>query len=272
MNGLEAPISGSRPVFSGTFDNSALSYSKLAASWMFMGLVIARAQDPFEIHVYEYETLKPAAFTLEQHLNYWAVGSKQFDGTVAPTNDQLHMTYELTGGITEQISLGFMELNGVRPGGPGLEYAGWRVLPHFYVPKTWHWPVDTGLVVEFSFVRPTYAADSRHVEIRPILERHFGSFQLDFNPVFARAFHGPGVRDGWEFEPAARVAYGDRRVVPYLEWYSELGSQKVHQFFPGVDLKFRENLLWSLGVGVGATSNEPRLVYKSRLEFSFGRR
>lgn len=268
MSGLEAAMNGSQPVFSG-------NCSKLIALWLLAGWVTARAQDPFEIHVYEYETLKPAEFTLEQHLNYWAVGSKQFEGTVAPTNDQLHMTYELTGGITDQISLGFMELNAVRPGGSGLEYAGWRILPHFYVPKDWHLPVDAGLVVEFSFVRPTYTADSRHVEIRPILERRWGSFQFDFNPVFARSFHGPGVRDGWEFEPAARVAYGDsdvKQVVPYLEWYSELGSQKVHQFFPGVDLKLRENLLWSLGVGVGATSVEPRLVYKSRLEFSFGRR
>jgi hypothetical protein len=124
-----------------------LTYSSFAALYVLAGLTLLRAQDPFEIHVYEYETLKPVEFTLEQHLNYWAVGSKQFDGTVAPTNDQLHMTYELTGGITDQISLGFMELNAVRPGGPGMEYAGWRVLPHFYAPKTWHLPVDAGLVV-----------------------------------------------------------------------------------------------------------------------------
>jgi hypothetical protein len=57
---------------------------------------------------------------------------------------------------------------------------------------------------------------------------------------FANAPAGTG--DGWEFEPAARIAYGDRdtnRVVPYLEWYSELGSlpsfvprsSQVHQVF-----------------------------------------
>jgi len=139
----------------------------------------ARAQDPFEIHVYEYETLSPLRFTLEQHLNYWAMGSKEFDGSVAPTNDQLHMTYELTGGITNQISLGVMQLNGVIPG-TGFEYAGWRVLPHFYAPKSWHLPLDLGLVAEFSFVRPQFLADTRHVEIRPILERIVGAFQLDF--------------------------------------------------------------------------------------------
>ena len=132
-------------------------------------------------------------------------------------------------------------------------------------------------------MRPIYVADSRRIEIRPILQRKIGAFQAIFNPVFARALHGPGVRDGWEFEPEARVAYGDsdvNRVVPYLEWYSELGSlpsfvpgsSQVHLVLPGVDLKVRDNLLWSLGVGVGVTSVEPRLVYKSRFEFSFGRR
>jgi len=88
----------------------------------------AYAQDPFEIHVYEYETLHPLQFTIEQHLNYWAIGSKQSDGALAPTNDQLHMTYELTGAITDQISLGFMQLNAVLPG-TGFQYAGMASAP-----------------------------------------------------------------------------------------------------------------------------------------------
>jgi hypothetical protein len=261
-----------------------MGHLRLRAIWIVAICLCAtaEAQDRFEIHVYEYEALKPGQFTLEQHLNYWAIGSKQSDGTVAPTNDQFHMTYEITGGITKQISLGLMQLNGVRPGGSGLEYAGWRLLPHFYAPKSWHLPVALGLVAELSFVRPRYAEDTRHIEIRPIVERQIGSVHVVFNPVFARALHGPGTRDGWQFEPAARIAYGDSdndRLVPYLEWYSERGSlpglgpvsEQVHQFFPGVDIKLSDHLMWSLGVGVGATSLEPRLVYKSRLEWSFGR-
>jgi hypothetical protein len=239
---------------------------------LMVAAVCARAQDPFEIHVYEYETLKPLRFTLEQHLNVWAMGSKEFDGTAAPSNDQLHMTYELTGGITKQVSVGFMQLNGVIPG-RGFEYAGWRVLPHFYAPKSWHLPLDVGLVAEFSFVQPQFLADTRHVELRPILERTAGAFQLDFNPVFARTLHGPGVRNGWSFEPAARLAYGEKsvRVRPYLEWYAETSPVQVHQLYPGVDLDLGHNIVWSLGVGAGLTSEPPRLVIKSHLEFEFGR-
>jgi hypothetical protein len=44
----------------------------------------ARAQDPFEIHVYEYEMLRPGEFTLETHLNYVGSGAKDFEGPIAP--------------------------------------------------------------------------------------------------------------------------------------------------------------------------------------------
>lgn len=241
----------------------------------------AHAQDPFEIHVYEYETLKPGQFTLEQHLNYWAIGSKDSEGTLAPTNDQLHMTYELTGAVTDQISFGVMQLNAVLPG-MGFQYAGWRVLPHFYAPLSWGLPVELGLVVEFSFARPQYISDTAHVEVRPILQRRVKNFDLIFNPVFARGLRGETVNQGWSFEPAARIAYGDEdtgRFRPYLEWYSELGSvpdlspvsQQVHQIFPGIDIKLARHLIWSVAPGIGLTAVEPRLVFKSHLEFEFGR-
>jgi hypothetical protein len=255
---------------------------KLATVLLSTALAVpAYAQDPFEIHVYEYETLQPGQFTLEQHLNYWAIGSKESEGTLAPTNDQLHMTYELTGAITDQISLGLMQLNAVLPGA-GFEYAGWRVLPHFYAPPSWGLPVELGLVVEFSFARPQFIADTAHVEVRPILQRRIKNVDFVLNPVFARGLRGTQVSEGWTFEPAARVAYGDsdkQRFIPYLEWYSELGSvpdlasasRQVHQIFPGVDIKLARHLTWSVAPGFGLTPAEPRLVFKSHLEFEFGR-
>ena len=199
---------------------------------------------------------------------------------MSPTNDQLHMTYELTGGITDQISLGFMQLNGVIPGA-GFQYGGWRVLPHFYAPESWGLPVDLGLVVECSFARPQFESDTVHVEIRPIIEKKLGDWQIDLNPVVTRVVRG-AVLEGWVLEPAARVAYGDedKRLRPYMEWYSELGTlpglaswgRQVHLIYPGVDLKVAKDLVWSVGIGAGLTPQEPRLVIKSHLEFTFGRK
>lgn len=238
----------------------------------------AHAQDPFEIHVYEYETLRRGGFTFETHLNYIGKGTKTFEGPVAPFQDQFHATFELTAGLTDHVSVGFMQLNARRPG-DSLEYAGWRVLPHLYAPRSWHLPVDLGLVAEFSFQKTTYEENPRRIEVRPIMEKSFGKLRVDFNPVFERALHGPGTSAGWNFEPAARVGYEvSERFSPSLEYYSEWGpvpsflpvAEQLHQLLPGGDLKLAKNLEWSFGVGIGMTSAGNRLVYKSRFEISFG--
>jgi hypothetical protein len=233
---------------------------------------ILHAQDPFEIHVLEYEELKPGQFTLENHTNY--VGESGF----AAGNDILHMTYELTAGVTDQFSLGVMQLNARRPGGP-LESAGWRLVPHFYAPHSWHWPIDAGLTVEMSFQSTKWTTDSKSIELIPILEKRLGRLQFDLNPSFERALHGPGVRAGWGFGLAARMGYSaTRRFTPSLEYYSDWGSvlhfapvgRQVHQILPGGDIHLTKSLLWSTGIGIGATGAGNRVVYKSRLEFSFG--
>jgi hypothetical protein len=218
---------------------------------------------------------------VEAHINYTGIGTHAADGALAPTNNQFHLTGELTVAGTDNLSLGFILLSGVRPGGPGnLEYAGWRVLPYFYVPESWGLPLLLGLVTEFSFQQTVYEPNSRRVEVRPILEKSFGKFQFDFNPVFERALHGPDTATGWHFEPAARLAYNpEARFSPALEYYSSLGSlpqlspldRQFHQILPGGDLKISRRLVWSFGVGGGLTSEGSRRVYKTRLEFLFGK-
>jgi hypothetical protein len=46
--------------------------------------------------------------------------------------------------------------------------------------------------------------------------------------------------------------------------------EQFHQILPGGDLKLAKNVVWSFGVGIGATPAGNRLVYKSRVEISFG--
>ena len=103
-----------------------------------------------------------------------------------PTHHQFHMTFELTEGLTDNIAVGVMLLTAVRPGGPALEYAAWRILPHFYAPKSWNLPVDLGFIAEFGFQNTSYDEDSRHVELRPVIGKQLGKIEVDFSPVFAR--------------------------------------------------------------------------------------
>src|ERR1700722_12790434 len=148
------------------------------------------AQDPFEIHVLEYEQLQPGEFTFENHLNYVA------ESAIPGAERVFHDTYELTAGIVDDVSVGVMQLNARRPGGP-LESAGWRLVPHLYVPRWWRWPIDVGLVAEFAFENPAWNANSRSVTILPILETRLGRFQFDLNPTVGRSLHGPDTRPGW---------------------------------------------------------------------------
>lgn len=97
--------------------------------------------------------------------------------------------------------------------------------------------------------------------------------------MIARALHGPGTKDGWEFEPAARVAYeASKRLDLSLEYYGGIGplrhplpsNEQVHQLYPGGDLKLTENIVWNFGIGATPAGN--RLVYKSRIGILFGKK
>src|SRR6266567_2940850 len=130
------------------------------------------AQDPFEIHIYEYEPLSWRSYSLEAHLNFEPQGNTLRDGSLLPTHNQTHLTLEPTFGLSENFAVGFMCLNAWEPG-YSPQYAGWRVLPHFYAPESWHLPVRLGLVAEFSFQSARYEENTRRVELRPILDGEF---------------------------------------------------------------------------------------------------
>jgi hypothetical protein len=249
--------------------------------WLLLCLPVAvYAQDPFEIQVFEYGPLPLGAYTLETHLNHVANGTTSFDGPVASEQGQFHASTEWTAGITDEIRAGFVVLSAVVPG-LGMQYSGFRVLPHFYAPKSWGLPVNLGLIAEFSFERPLFDRDTRQVELRGIIEKHIGRLQMDGNVVFERALHGPGTRNGWDFEPSGRLGWQAwRTLTPTIEYYGSMGpvgnllpkGQQIHLLFPGADWKIGERLTWSFGVGLGTTEAGSRVILKSRIEFEFGRK
>src|SRR5215475_4320236 len=110
---------------------------RLPASFAWLVCVAcAQAQDPFEIHIYEYEPLSWREYSLEAHLNTIAQGTDARQGTLLPTDGQTHLTLEPTFGLSPNFALGFMFLNAWEPG-YNPQFAGWRVLPHFYAPPRW---------------------------------------------------------------------------------------------------------------------------------------
>jgi hypothetical protein len=85
--------------------------------------IVAYAQDPFEIQVFEYEPLPRGAYTYEAHVNYALAGPTAYSGSVAPLQNQFHFSSELTAGVTNEFRAGFVELSAIVPG-HGIEYAG----------------------------------------------------------------------------------------------------------------------------------------------------
>ena len=234
------------------------------------------AQDPFEIHIYEYEPLTRGEYSLEAHLNTSPQGTTSGEGTLLPTRNQTHLTLEPTFGFSENFALGFMFLNAWEPG-YAPQFAGWRVLPHFYAPESWRLPVRLGFVSEFSFQNTRYEENSRRVELRPILDREFTRWQVVFNPVFERALHGPGTQRGWNFEPALLLRWKHKTFSPSLEYYGEIPSidvppraqPEVHQLFAGGDWQVGPVFRVNLGVGFDLGGRGPGLVLKSRFEWDW---
>ena len=238
------------------------------------------AQDPFEIVVYPAATVASGVWELEAHLNHTARGTTAFDGTVAPTRHQTHLTFELTHGITRNWEASVYLLTAYRPG-VGAEYAGWRLRSRVHAPAGWKLPLDLGLSAELEAPRPAYGGASPTLELTPILEKQFGALRLGLNANFERDLglgESGGTEEGWEFEPSAVVAYRLSSIVTakveYHGAFGELkaplaGSAQVHQFFPGVDLRLGDKVTIGLSVGAGTTTIGNRLVFASRFELEF---
>jgi len=250
--------------------------ASLAIMLLAVCATLGRAQDPFEIHIYEYEPLTRGEYSLEAHLNYDAQGTASRAGTLLPTDRQTHLTLEPTFGFSPDFGVGFMFLNAWEPGYTP-QFAGWRVLPHFYLPESWDLPVRIGFVSEFSFQNTRYEENSRRVELRPILDREFTRWEAVFNPVFERALHGPGTEHGWNFEPALLIRWKREGFSPSLEYYGEVDSidvrphaqPEVHQLFAGGDWQVTRIFKINMGVGFDLAGRGPGVVLKSRFEWDW---
>src|SRR5947208_12991597 len=176
---------------------------------------------PLEIEVYGHETALRGEWEFDTHLNYTARGTTVFDGSVAPTEHQVHLALELTRGLTDHWEVTAYLLSAYRPG-PGVEYAGWRLRSRVRAPVSWRLPVDLGLAAELEFSPAAYDETTAGLEIRPILEKRVGRVQLQLNPVIERALTAASGEAEWEVEPSGRIGVTvSKRVALSVEYYGK---------------------------------------------------
>jgi hypothetical protein len=210
---------------------------------------------------------------LETHLNDTVRGTTEPSGTVAPSDGQFHTTFELTRGNTEHFELAGYLLLASRPGA-ALEIAGAHVRPRVSAPKEWGWPVDVSLSAEVGWNASAYDENSWGLEVRPILEKKLGRWQIDLNPTVTHAIRGPATGDGWQFEPAARIAYAiSPDLLVGLEYYGSLGpvghwlpkSEQVHMLYPAADIQLSKTVVLNVGAGWKLTEAGNGFVMKARV-------
>jgi len=254
----------------------------LIVACLLVGLRDAHGQGNYEIQVYGSDTVPPKNLMVELHSNYTINGQTKFIDGVYPTNHQLHETLELTQGITDWSEIGFYFFSSAQ-GEYGVQWVGDHIRPRVRAPDSWHLPVGLSLSTEIGYQRAVYSPDTWTWEIRPIIDKTLGRWYFAVNPAFERTFHGPDVKQGVGFSPAAKLSYDfTRQISGGFEYYGDYGRlfdfDSLHyqqqQLFVVTDLNVSPVWEINFGVGIGPTASTDHLIVKGILgrRFNWGKK
>jgi hypothetical protein len=260
----------------------SITHILLVIGFLLVGLRDAHGQGNYEIQVYGSDTVPPKNLMVELHSNYTVSGQTNLIDGVYPTNHQEHETLELTQGITNWSEIGFYVFTSEQDG-HGIQWVGDHIRPRVRAPDSWHLPVGLSLSTEIGYQRAVYSPDTWTWEIRPIIDKTLGRWYFAVNPAFERTFHGPDVKQGVGFSPAAKISYDfTRQVSGGFEYYGDYGRlfgfdtlrEQQQQLFVVTDLNVSPVWEINFGVGLGPTAGTDHLIVKGILgrRFNWGRK
>ncbi len=246
--------------------------------WLAAPVSPAAAQDLFEIQVYPYMTVPRGRTMVEMHTNHFASGTTDAPPGEFAMHRQWHATLEATHGFTNYFECAGYLVTAAHVPGEGSRIAGWRIRPRVRFPETPQFFFNVSLSVEFGFNQTEFDANTRSLEIRPILEHEQGRFYLSINPVVGKALKGPDSDAGPDFEPGVKVAWNVTRVIAAgIEYYGatgeltnfEPGPEQRHMIFPTIDLEVSPDWELNFGIGRGLTGASEHWVMKSIIGYRF---
>jgi hypothetical protein len=226
-----------------------------------------------EIQVYNAGIADVGQFTIQQHLNYIALGQKDppFPGGI-PSNHSLNGTPEFAYGMTDWWELGLYLPFSVQDRQFLSDAFKLRTL--FVSPHAADRNFFYGVNFELSYEMPRFAQTRFGLEIRPIIGIRNAQYEFIVNPIVDVGFGRYGEVD---FTPAARVArkFGDD-LFAGLEYYADFGeignfkklSEQSHTLFAVTDFKVGDFGV-NFGVGYGLTPASDRLVVKTIIGYAF---
>lgn len=235
---------------------------------------IAADQVHDEIQVYNAEIADVGQWTLEQHLNYAAVGQTQPEFPRGFTsNRSLQGTPEFAYGITDWWEGGFYLPFAVNDAGQFLS-DGAKLRTLFVTPNAAQRSFFYGVNLELSYELARFSPTPWALEIRPIIGVRNSDWEFIVNPIVDVSLNSTGEAD---FAPAVRLArnLGNDRYIG-LEYYADFGKigdflplqQQSQQLFAVTDFKVSK-IDVELGAGYGFTPGSDRFVLKAILGYAF---
>jgi hypothetical protein len=242
-------------VFSVLFDLliSLLNISVVLA--LLLGAAPARAQDAFEIQVYDAETAEPGHAGFELHLN-------------ASSARVSHYTLEPHVGLLPWLEAGayfqtFLDESG------RFHYGGVKLRGKVRVPRRLAGVVGLALNVEVAAL-PRGVEESRvGFELRPIVDLRWRRLYVSVNPIVGLGVEGPEAGHP-SLEPCATITVFIIEALNVgLEYYSALGAvdniaparDQVHRLFGVFNVDYR-NITLNFGVGYGFAAGD-RVIGKA---------
>jgi hypothetical protein len=236
------------------------------------GLAVDQVHD--EIQVYNAEIADVGQWTLEQHLNYAAVGQTQpeFPGGFT-SNRSLQGTPEFAYGLTDWWEAGFYLPFAVNDAGQFLS-DGAKLRTLFVTPNAAQRSFFYGVNFELGYELPRFSPTPWGLEIRPIIGVRNSDWEIIVNPIVDVGLSSNGQAD---FAPAVRLArnLGNDRYIG-LEYYADFGQigdflplqQQSQQLFAVTDFKVSK-IDVELGARYGFTPGSDRFVLKAILGYAF---
>jgi hypothetical protein len=241
-----------------------------AACWTVLGQP-AKAVD--EIQVYNAGIAAVGQFTIQQHLNYTALGLKDppFPGGLV-SHHAINGTPEFAYGITDWWEVGLYVPFAIQD--QQLLSNSFKLRTLFVSPNAEQRDFFYGVNFEFSNTTPKFSQTRFGMEIRPIVGVRNADYEFIVNPIVDIGFGKYGEAD---FAPAARLARKlDQDLFVGLEYYADFGkigdfpkpADQQHTLFAVTDFKLGVMDV-NFGVGYGLTPASDRLVVKTILGYAF---
>jgi len=236
--------------------------------------------DPFEFEVYPYQTEGKGMVEIESLNSLVAQGHSQGDsGTSSgdfPSEHMYRSAIELTYGLSDKIEFAAY-LTLAHPNGDTFQYAGSKYRLRGSLFEQGQLPVDLGWYAELEWHKTPQFDDSElELELKPIIEKDIGRFEIDLNPKVEKAiFVGPDKNKGFEFGYAAGLYYNYLRwLSPGVEFYGGAGliddsdplHEQQHYIFPVIRGEFPGGIEYNLGPGIGLTRGSDQVIMKLNIE------